>query len=111
VRLDEYWELRPDLAVIRNRDYGESLPEPEDVLLLIEVSDTTLSYDRNVKLPCYARSGIPEVFIVDLPGEAIERHTEPTGDGYRLTARTRRGERLESVVLPALALPVDAMLN
>ena len=61
VRLDEYGEPQPDLAVIRPRDYRESLPMPEDVLLLIEVSDTTLAYDRGVKLPMYARKGMREV--------------------------------------------------
>ena len=57
VRLNEYTEPQPDATVIRPRDYRESLPMPEDVLLLIEVSDTTLAYDRGVKLPLYARSG------------------------------------------------------
>ena len=60
VRLDEYGEPPPDLAVIRPLDYRESLPSPEDVLLLIEVSDTPLAYDRGVKLPNYARKGIRE---------------------------------------------------
>jgi hypothetical protein len=61
VRLDEYGESQPDLAVIRPRDYRESLPIPEDVLLLIGVSDTTLAFDRGVKLPMYARKGMREV--------------------------------------------------
>jgi Uma2 family endonuclease len=61
VRLNEYNEPQPDLAVIRPRDYKESLPMPEDVLLLIEVSDSTLAYDRGVKLTLYARAGIREV--------------------------------------------------
>lgn len=60
VRLYEYGEPQPDLAVIRTRDYRESLPTPEDVLLLIEVSNTTLAYDRGIKLPAYARKGIRE---------------------------------------------------
>ncbi len=51
VRLDEHTEPQPDLTVVRVRDYRESLPLPEDVVLLIEVSDTTLAYDRGVKLP------------------------------------------------------------
>ncbi|MDP8953252.1 MAG: Uma2 family endonuclease, partial [Actinomycetota bacterium] len=61
VRLGERLEPQLDLAVLRVRDYTGSLPGPEDVLFLVEVSDTTLSYDRNVKLPLYARGGIPEV--------------------------------------------------
>ena len=111
VRLDEHNEPQPDLAVIRARSYRESLPTPEDVLLLIEVSDTTLAYDRNVKLPLYARSGIPEVWIVDLTDETIERHTEPSGNDYRHTEKVRRGETFESAALPGLTLRADIVLG
>ena len=111
LRLGERLEPQPDLAVIRARDYAGSLPGPEDVLLLIEVSDTTLRYDREVKLPLYARAGIPEVWILDLPNDAIERHNEPFGDGYRRTERPRRGETLVSEALPGLTVPVDGVLG
>ena len=86
------------------------LPTPEDVPLLIEVADTSLASDREVKLPLYARAGIAEVWLVDLNANVVERHTEPSENGYRLARRAGRGETLESVVLPALALPVDAAL-
>jgi Uma2 family endonuclease len=111
VRLDEYTEPQPDLTVLRVRDYRESLPTPEDVLLLIEVSDTTLAYDRGVKLPLYARAGIREVWIVDLPGEVIERHTDPSVDGYRSSERARRREEIKSAALPELAFRVEAVLG
>ncbi len=112
VRLGEYGEPQPDLAVVRARDYAGSLPGPEDVLLLIEVSDTTLARDRNVKLPLYARAGIPEAWIVDLSGEAIERHTRPSEEGgYRRMERVGRGQALRSEALPDLVLPVDAVLG
>src|SRR5688572_32562585 len=94
VRLNEHTEPQPDLAVIRPSDYRLSLPEPEDVLLLIEVSDTTLAYDRGLKLQLYARAGIVEVWIVNLPAETIERYTEPSGDDYQRVAQTRRGQTL-----------------
>jgi Uma2 family endonuclease len=97
--------------VIRTRAYAGSLPIPEDVLLLIEVADTSLAYDRNVKLPLYARFRIPEVWLVDLNGGIIERHTEPSEAGYRLLRRAGRGESLESAVLPVLVIPVDAALG
>ena len=106
IRSGERSEPQPDLAVIRAQEYGETLPGPENVLLLIEVSDTALAYDRNVKLPLYARAGVREVWIVDLPDETIERHTEPSADGYGSTKRARRAEALESV-----ALPVDDVLG
>jgi Uma2 family endonuclease len=111
VRLDEHTEPQPDLTVLRVRDYRESLPMPGDVLLLIEVSDTTLAYDRGVKLPLYARAGILEVWIVDLAGEVIERHTGPSADGYRSFERARRGKKIESAVLPGLAFLADAVFG
>lgn len=111
VRLGERLEPQPDVALLKARDYAGSLPGPEDVLLLIEVSDTSISYDRDVKLPLYARAGIPEVWIVDLVNEAVERYTEPTTDGYRRLERVRRRETLRSEAFPALVLPVAAVLG
>ena len=111
VRLNEHTELQPDLAVIRPRDYRESLPEPDDVLLLIEVSDTTLAYDRGVKLPLYARAGVGEVWIVNLPVETIERYTGPSADGYRHADQKGRGQTLESTALPGLLPSVDELFG
>jgi Uma2 family endonuclease len=109
--LSKYGEPQPDLAVIQARDYAGALPTPTDVLLLIEVSDTTLRYDREIKLPLYARSGIPEVWIMDLAGEAMERHTSPSGSSYRRMERAQRGETLASEALPTLLLRTDAVLG
>jgi Uma2 family endonuclease len=113
IRLDEDAEPQPDLALLRRRKnfYAAGHPTPEDVLLVMEVSDTSRSYDRNVKLPLYARAGIPEVWIVDLVEDVIERHTDPAQEGYRRLERARRGETLQSEALPALVLPVDAVLG
>jgi len=111
VRLDEHNEPQPDLAVIRTRDYRISLPGPEDVRLLIEVSDTALAYDKNIKLPLYARSGIPEVWIVDLTNETIERHTNPSSDDYRNLEKVRRGETFQFAALSGLTLRADAVLG
>jgi Uma2 family endonuclease len=113
VRFGEDEEPQPDVAVLRagERYRAGALPTPEDVLLLIEVADTSLAYDREVKLPLYARAEIAEVWIVDLNGGIIERYTEPSEEGYRLARRAGRGETLESAVLPALTLPVDAALG
>ena len=110
-RLDEHSEPQPDLTALRVRDYREALPVPEDVLLLIEVSDTTLRYDRGVKLPLYARASIREVRIVDLPGETIERHADPSGEGYRRVERARRGEALAPLAFPKLSLQADDVLG
>jgi Uma2 family endonuclease len=111
IRIGEHGEPQPDVAVIRARDYSNSLPSPEDVLLLIEVADTSLAYDREVKLLLYARSGIPEAWLVDLTGGVIERHTEPAEDGYRLVRRVGRGETLRSETVSELETPVDAVFG
>ncbi len=111
VRLDDGMEPQPDLAVVWSRDYRESLPGPEDVLLAIEVSDTTLAYDRNVKLPPYARAGIREAWIVDLPNQTVERYNDPSEEGYRRMERAGRGRSLTSEILPNLTLQTDAVLG
>ena len=97
--------------MIRPRDHTKSLPVPEDVLLLIEVSDTTLAYDRGVKLSLYARAGIGEVWIVDLPAETIERYTDPSANGYQHAEHERRGQSLQSVTLPGLTPTLDELLG
>ena len=107
IRLPEDGEPVPDFALVR-RDYDRRmLPTPPDVLVVMEVSDSSLAADRAIKLPMYAEASIPEAWIFDLPARWIERHTDP-GDGrYRQTALAGRGERLTSTVLPALTIDVD----
>jgi Uma2 family endonuclease len=84
VRLDNYSEPEPDIALVAPRDdyYAADHPVPRDVLLIVEVADTSLRYDRHRKLPSYARAGIPEVWLVDLTLDRVERHREPRGDAY-----------------------------
>ncbi len=109
IRLSGDTEPQPDLAVLRGR--GRGVADAADVLLVIEVADTSRRYDRNVKLPLYAAAGIPEAWLVDLVARTIERHTEPHNGRYRQTTIARRGESLASTVLPAIILPVDAVVG
>lgn len=81
------------------------------MLLLIEVSDTTLTYDRETKLPLYARSGVREAWIIDLQNNAMERHTEPSRSGYRLVRRASKGESLPSEALPKIVLRFDDIIG
>jgi Uma2 family endonuclease len=112
VRFGEYNEPEPDLAVLERREdfYANNKPVPKDVLLLIEVSDATLKYDRDTKLPLYAEAGIPEVWIVNLPNDIIEVHQKPSVGIYQLTKIFKRGESVESEILPDLKLRVDEIL-
>ena len=101
VVLGDLSEPQPDLALLRPSPsfYADEHPRAEDVLLLIEVADTSLTYDREVKVPTYARHGVPEVWIADLGGAAVEFYREPTADGY---ARFERLDDPEAVVSPQL---------
>jgi len=93
VRIDEHNEPEPDVVLSTALD---GAPRPENVLLLVEVSDTTLAYDRDVKRSLYARAGIPEVWILDLEARQIELHREPDDDVYR----TRHLAGLDDTVTP-----------
>jgi Uma2 family endonuclease len=107
IRLSNDGEPEPDIAVVRDRDYEGELPTADDTLLVIEVADTTLHTDRQVKLPLYAAAGIPEAWLFDLTGETIERHTAPVDGRYTLIAVAGRGNEITSTVLPSVTIPAS----
>ncbi|HEX8721997.1 MAG TPA: Uma2 family endonuclease [Pyrinomonadaceae bacterium] len=113
VVLDDYSEPQPDLAILKPRgdNYRTSKPTPDDVLLVIEVSDTTLEYDRQVKMRLYARAGIPEAWVVNLPDERIEVYGDPAGGEYRTVRSHARGRRLQSHTLAPLRLSVSKVFG
>lgn len=113
IRLSDYSEPQPDLAVCRRREdfYATGHPEPADVLLLVEVADSSLMFDRNEKLPLYAEAQIPELWIVDLAGETLTVYTDPGNAAYRSQAQFGRGQTVISRALPTLDLPVDQVLG
>lgn len=112
VRLSSRSEPEPDLAILRPRPdrYRRSIPQPEDVLLLIEVSDTTLAYDRGRKLPLYAAAGIPELWIADLPRRRFLIHRQPSGRSYADVATIKQGTLTPSA-FPDIAIPIDALFD
>ena len=113
VVLAERWEPLPDIALLRRPgDLGGAwLPGPQDVLLVIEVADTSLERDRDVKIPRYAAAGIPEAWLVDLAGDAVTVYREPGPDGYGEIVTVSRGETLRPLSLPGLAVGVDEILG
>ncbi len=113
VRLDENSEPQPDVMLLRWRDdfYRNGHPGPDDVLLLIEVSDTSVDYDRNAKLPLYARAGIPELWIVNRPAQRIEAHTDPSGDEYATVRCFGPGETIAPQAFPDITLQVDRIIG
>ena len=113
ISLSENSEPQPDLALLKPRDdyYRAALPTRADVLLLVEVADTTLEYDEATKVPLYARSGIPEVWLVNLRDQVVEVFREPTAQGYVRNTRVVRGQRVASLAFPDLVLPVDDLFR
>ena len=114
LRLDEEREFEPDLALLRERP-GEtvfSVPAAGDALLVVEVAETSLERDRNVKLPRYARAGVPEVWIVDLGAERVELYARAGATGSYAVARTYgREETVRSETVPGLVLDVVEVLG
>jgi hypothetical protein len=76
------------------------LPRPEDTMLAVEVANTSMNYDRNVKLALYARSLVPEVWIVNLAAEEVEVYRSPVGDGYTSVERADRSDTLTITAIP-----------
>ena len=107
--LDPTSEPEPDLLVFRTRQRAAHLTA-DDILLVIEVSDSSLTYDRERKFPRYAAADIPEAWIFDVFAGILERHTEPFEGRYRRVETVRSGESLPSTTLPALILAVDDIL-
>ncbi len=112
MRLSNYSEVQPDITLLRWRDdfYEAGHPTPPDVLLLIEVADSTLLFDRRVKMPIYARLGVVEAWLVNLEKDVIEVHREPSASGYHSVIQFARGQNL-SAALPDLTLLVDDILG
>ncbi len=112
VRLSDYNEPEPDITLADLRKYdGKRHPRPSEVILIVEVSDSTLKYDRDVKLALYAEAEIPEVWIVNLPNDVIEVHQKPSVGIYQLARIFKRGETVASEVLPDLSIVADEILG
>ena len=109
--LDAYNQPEPDLMLLRSRedDYQDRHPTAADVLLLVEVAESSLNYDRGTKLALYARFSVPEVWIVDLLGAAVEVYREPKEGGYPVCERLTSGA-LAPLLVPGAEIDVSAFL-
>ena len=106
-------EPQPDISLLspRQDQYRNSLPEPEDVLLLVEVADTTLAYDMSKKVPLYAAQGIQEVWIVDVEADRVHVFREPTEKGYDSIWDLPRGRKFSLLGFPDVEIAVDEVLG
>ncbi|MEJ7653127.1 MAG: Uma2 family endonuclease [Chloroflexia bacterium] len=102
---------QPDVVVLTSESgLQPRVPTESDVLLLVEVSDSTLNFDSKIKLPMYARVGVPEVWIVNLNADTELRHNDPAEEGYGSLTTYGRGEVAESTTLPSVRLAVNDVL-
>lgn len=112
VRLTDYNEPEPDIALADLRKFdGKRHPRPEEIILIIEVSDSTVKYDRDKKLPLYAEAEIAEVWIVNLQNEIVEIHTKPSVGLYQLVKIFSRSETIKSDSFPNLEIEADKILG
>ena len=113
VRLSETSEPQPDLLLLRPEPafYATRKAKPDDVLLLVEISDSTLRHDRDVKVPLYARAGIPEVWLLDLRNDRLRVYREPDEGEYRQVTVLTRGDKIAPLAFPDLTLTVDGLLG
>ena len=113
IDLNKRTEPQPDLALLKPREdfYRAVRPNAADVLLAIEVADSSLEYDRGVKAALYARAGIPEYWLVNLRDNVIEAYREPQRSAYRVVETLRRGDTIQASALPDLTVAVSAILG
>ena len=113
IHLDQYNEPEPDIALLAPREdfYAESHPTPDEVLLLIEVSDSTVEYDRDIKKMLYAEAGIAEFWLVNLKENTVERYSLPKNGNYRLAEILESGETIKAGTIENLELKIDEILG
>ncbi len=108
VVLDEYSELEPDCAVLRFREdrYRLRKPGPADILLLIEVAKTSISFDRAVKAPLYARAGVPELWVADLAKRVLEVYRLPVDGVYSAVVTYKPEDTVALSRMPDVRIPL-----
>jgi Uma2 family endonuclease len=113
IHLDDYNEPQPDIALLRPRPdfYASAHATPADILLLVEVAETSARLDRRVKVPLYARAGIQELWLADLGRDLLTVYRDPTPDGYRTSRTLRRGARIAPLAFPDRELLVADILG
>jgi len=113
VFLDNYSEPQPDIALLRPRSdfYAAEHPQVKDILLLVEVANTTLEIDRNIKIPLYAASGIPEVWLVNTRNHSLETYRQPLGDTYQEVQTLTPGTNVTLLSLPKVEIRVEHIVG
>jgi Uma2 family endonuclease len=109
IRLGTDSEPQPDLVIYKPNPSKRGHPTPGDILLVVEVSDSTLRYDRERKLPLYAQHGIPETWLIDVQKRELVRLSEPCGSGY-LKSESLQSGTIQPLLLPEVKVELDKFL-
>ena len=111
--VSRFSEPEPDLCLVSPNEpsYATRHPGPEHVFLLLEISDSSLRYDRDVKLPMYAAAGVAEVWIEDLPNRTLHVYREPQGGGYKTALQFSGNESVSPLAFPEIAFTVSALIG
>ena len=112
ILLDNTSEPEPDLCLLRPREdcYEEGHPQPEDIFLLVEVANSTLRGDKEIKIPLYAQAQIPEVWLINIPERCLEVYRQPTPEGYQQVQRLEKGE-ITVQLLPDIRLRIEEIFR
>jgi Uma2 family endonuclease len=112
VRLDQYDEPQPDLYLLRPKNdfYASGHAGPSDILLIIEVADSSLRFDQTIKRDLYAETGVPEYWISDIENECVITHTDLREGKYMEVHQFSRGSTLTPRLLQECRIPVDVLL-
>ena len=112
LRLDGGCEPEPDVMLLRRREdyYTTAHPTPADTLLVMEVADSSLEYDRGTKAHIYGRAGVPQTLVANLPEDCVEGFEQPGPEGYARHTIYRRGDKIRLVALPDLDVAVEDLL-
>jgi len=112
IQLGDSSEPQPDIALVKARSdyYAAAHPGPADTLLIVEVAESSLAYDLGVKVPLYARHGIPEVWVIDAATRTTHRFREPRPDGYAEQDTITAAEPLTSLAVPGEAESLATIL-
>jgi Uma2 family endonuclease len=113
IQLSDDSEPQPDLALLRRRNdfYEIGHPQPEDTFLVIEVADTTVNFDREVKIPTYAKEGITEAWLIDINARLVEVFQQPTAGGYQYVQQFQHGQTLTILAFPDVQFEVAQLLG
>ncbi len=112
IRLDNFSEPEPDLAIVQGGilDYSEQHPRPDQVYLVVEVADSTLKQDCEVKDKLYAQAGITDYWVLDLPNRQVHIFRDPMPDGYKYHLILKEPNQISPLAFPEMAIALSSIL-